>query len=181
MADTARTDQGDEVSIRLLQGEREEMAALQRVFEGSPSYFGRVTGAPAVRADAQSTYSALPEGKGYEDKFVFGIFSGQTMVGCIDLLRGFPEERTAHIGLLLIDEEHQRQGIGEDALRQLESFVRAWGSCSLLRAGVVGTNSDVLPFWIGQGFRRTGESKPYSYNHVESSVEILVKDLGDPA
>jgi GNAT superfamily N-acetyltransferase len=178
MADIARTDQGDGVLIRLLEEEREEMTALQRVFECSPTYFERVTGAPA---DAQSTYSALPEGKRYEDKFVFGIFSGQTMIGCIDLLRGFPDQHTAHIGLLLIAEGHQRHGIGKEALRQLESFVRAWGSCSSLRAGVVGTNSDVLPFWTGQGFRRTGESKPYSYNHVESSVEILVKNISNAA
>jgi hypothetical protein len=65
-------------------------------------------------------------------------------------------------------------------LLQLESFVRAWGSCALLRAGVVGTNGGVVPFWLRQGFRRTGEIKPYSYNHVESSVEIFVKDLIRP-
>jgi len=168
---------GEDVSIRLLEGEREEMSALQRVFEGTPTYFERVTGAPAAPADAQSTYTALPEGKDYKDKFVFGIFIGETMVGCIDLIRAFPDDQTAHIGLLLIDEAHQRRGVGAAALRQLESFVRAWGTCSSLRAGVVGTNGEVLPFWLSEGFRRTGEIKQYRYNHVESCLEILVKDL----
>lgn len=64
------------VTLRLLRGGREEMSTLQRVLEAAPIYAERVTGVPPGQADAQSMYSALPPGKGYEDKFVLGIYAG---------------------------------------------------------------------------------------------------------
>jgi hypothetical protein len=66
------------------------MAALQRVIEDAPTYAELVTGAPPGLADAQSTFTALPPGKTYADKHVFGIYQGSRMVGCIDLIHGHP-------------------------------------------------------------------------------------------
>ena len=63
-----------DLTLRALAGETEEMRELQRVLGEAPTYAQRITGLPPGKADAQSTYSALPEGKSYDDKFVFGIF-----------------------------------------------------------------------------------------------------------
>src|SRR3954468_18143320 len=84
------------IGLRLLTGERAEMAALQRVLEDAPRYAERITGAPPGPADAQSTYTVLPEGKGHEDKFVYGIDAGGEMIGCADVIRGWPRPDTAH-------------------------------------------------------------------------------------
>jgi hypothetical protein len=51
-----------EVTIRPLSADPSEIAALQQVLESAPSYAERVTGAPPGRADALSTFTALPEG-----------------------------------------------------------------------------------------------------------------------
>jgi diamine N-acetyltransferase len=117
------------VAIRTLTGELAEMRELQRVLDDAPGYFERVTGVPPGSAEAQSTYSVLPEGKDYEDKFVFGVYLGDTMVGCADLIRGYPGPATAMLGLLLISEPHQGKGIGRQALQLLERFVQDWGTC----------------------------------------------------
>lgn len=153
------------------------MAELQQVLEAAPTYAQAVTGSSAGHADAQSIYTMLPEGKSYKDKFVFGVYQGESMVGCIDLIRGFPEPRTAHVGLLLIAEPYQAQGIGKAAYRLVESEVRAWSTCHTVRLGVVRTNIAVLPFWEGQGFVQTGEVKPYRYRTVASEVLVLAKAL----
>ncbi len=71
------------VSIGQLKGDSSEMAELQRVLEEAPKFANRVTGCPPHPADAQSTYSALPDGKTYNDKWVYGIFCDDKMVGCI--------------------------------------------------------------------------------------------------
>jgi RimJ/RimL family protein N-acetyltransferase len=134
----------------------------------------RVTARPA---DAQSTYSILPEGKAYDDKFVFGIFVDARMVGCADLIRGYPDPGAAHLGLLLIAEEFQRQGIGAEACRQIEREIRGWGTCSRIRLGIVGTNYHVLPFWRRLGFVKTGETKPYRYANVLSETIVLEKRI----
>jgi RimJ/RimL family protein N-acetyltransferase len=165
------------VTLRALLGERAEMAALQQVFESSAAYLNRVTGLPPGPADAQSTYSILPEGKDYDDKFVFGVFVGARMVGCVDLIRAYPDRGTAHIGLLLIAEEFQRQGVGAEAYRQIEREIRGWRTCLRIRVGVVGTNHDVLPFWRRLGFVETGERKPYRYANVLSETIVLEKQI----
>jgi len=165
------------VAVRALTGAREEMAELQRVLEQAPQYAERITGAPPGHADAQSTYSALPEGKDYDDKFVLGIYAGSTMVGCADLIRGYPDAATAMLGLLVIAEPWQRRGLGSAAYREIEGFIRAWGSCSRVRLGVVGTNRQVLPFWRRQGFAETGETRPYRYGPIVSEILLMDKRL----
>jgi hypothetical protein len=96
-----------EITLRLLEGTPAEMTELQRVLEEAPSYSHRVTGLPPGPSDAQSTYSILPPGKTYEDKFVFGIWRAAAMIGVIDVVRGYPTENVAYLGLLLLSEKYQ--------------------------------------------------------------------------
>jgi GNAT superfamily N-acetyltransferase len=152
------------------------MADLQRVLEGAPQYAELVTGAPPGPADAQSTYSGLPEGKSYEDKFVFGICCGADMVGCADLIRGYPDRHTAWLGLLLVAKAFERRGFGSAAYRELEAVVRSWG-CKRIRLSVVRANAQALPFWRKLGFAPTGETKPYRYGAVVSEHILLEKRL----
>ena len=89
---TTRTDSSTQplLSLRLLTGEPDEMAALQRVFEAAPRYFDVVTGLPPGSAEAQSTFTALPPGSDYEHKRVWGLYAGEEMIGCADVVRGYP-------------------------------------------------------------------------------------------
>ena len=167
-----------DVTLRLVQGEPDEMAKLQRVLESAPAYTHRVTGLPPVATEAQSTYSILPPGKSYDDKFVFGVERGGRMVGCVDVVRGYPDAQTAYVGLLLVAEPFQRQGIGRAAYRALESVIRSWRTCVRVRLAVVATNEAVIPFWSKLGFVPTGEVKPYRYAGVVSESIILEKVLG---
>jgi RimJ/RimL family protein N-acetyltransferase len=168
---------GVTVKLRLLKGEPEEMAELQRVLEGAPTYAERVTGYPPGAADAQSAFTILPEGVDHADKFVWGLITDEGMVGCIDVIRGWPSADTAHVGLFLIDEAHTRQGLGQAAFEALEAEVREWPGITSLRAAVVATNAEVLPFWQRMGFAETGEVKPYRHDQLVSESIILAKKL----
>jgi hypothetical protein len=75
----------DSLSIRLIDGSLGQFSDLQNVLEAAPRYAHRVTRLPPGNADAQSICSALPEGKAGEDKFVFGIYLQEQMVGCAEL------------------------------------------------------------------------------------------------
>lgn len=167
------------VAIRLFEGKLGEMRELQRVLEEAPIYAHRITGVPPGRADAQSTYTVLPEGKSYNDKFVFGIYRSGDVVGCADLIRGYPDPATALLGLLLLSEKHQRQGIGRRAYALIEEFIRNWRTCDRVRIGVVRTNEAAIPFWTRLGFEPTGEVKPYRYGAVVSETIVLERRLTD--
>ena len=89
-------------------GEPDEMLALQRVIGAAPGFALAVTGLPPGPADAQNTFTALPEGKSEDDKFVYGVYLDGQMIGCADVVRGYPDPSAAFIGLLLISEDSQR-------------------------------------------------------------------------
>jgi RimJ/RimL family protein N-acetyltransferase len=165
------------VKLSLLSGESDELAELQRVLEGAPAYAERITGHPPGAADAQSLFMGLPEGIDYSDKFVWGVLADGVMVGCIDVIRGWPNSHTALIGLFLIDEAHARQGLGRAAYAALEVAICQWPSIRVVRAAVVATNAAVLPFWRQMGLAETGEVKPYQYDKVRSQCIILSKTL----
>jgi RimJ/RimL family protein N-acetyltransferase len=155
------------------------MADLQRVIEAAPGYAALVTGVPLGRADAQSTYTVLPEGKTHDDKFVYGIYVDGVMVGCVDLIRGYPDRSTAFLGLLLIGEPFQRRGVGSAAFREIERVVSNWGSCHRIRLSVLRANDRVIPFWTSLGFEATGETKPYTCGAVVSEHVLYEKRLNE--
>ncbi len=174
---SSREPPSERVSLRPLEGETDDMLALQRVLDDAPRHAHLVTGLPPGPADAQSVYTILPEGRSYDDKFVFGIFEGATMVGCIDCIRGYPETGTAHIGLLLVAESFEGRGIGRAAYAELEGLIAGWG-CSRVRLGVVRTDDRVFAFWKRLGFVPTGEIKPHRYAAVVSELVVFHKRLG---
>ena len=154
------TDPGsDALTLRPLTGRAAEMAALQSVLEAAPAYFRIVGGAPPGPAEAQSLFTALPPGKGYDDKFVWGLYSGPAMIGCADVIRGYPTPDKVVIGLLLLAEPWQRHGLGRallaEGLRRLEALGAtlaqvASGSppAHALYAAAGFTDYDLLEQWV---------------------------------
>jgi GNAT superfamily N-acetyltransferase len=136
------------------------MAALQCVLEAAPGYFQIVAGAPAGSAEAQSLFTALPVGKDYGDKFVWGLYSGSAMIGCADVIRGYPAPDTAVIGLLLLAEPWQKRGLGRAFAALVEQAITGWGTIMRLRIGVAAANPGALKFWRRLGYVETGEVKP---------------------
>ncbi len=166
------TDPG--LALRLLQATAEDMAALQAVLERAPRYFELVQGAPPGPAEAQSTYTALPAGKGYEDKYVWGLDAGGAMIGCADVIRGWNVPDKAMIGLLLLAEPWQGRGIGRTFVGLVEEAVAQWPEITTLRIGVVVANGRARRFWEGLGYRPTGEIRPPRAS-LHHPVEVLEK------
>jgi ribosomal protein S18 acetylase RimI-like enzyme len=165
------------LELRRLSGEDRTMEQLQELLEAAPNYFQRVTGQPPGPSEVISTYTILPPGKTDADKFVFGIFLNETMLGCMDIVRGYPDSQTAYIGLLLSREDHVRRGIGSAAFRIAESEVQAWTEIQKIRLAVIATNREVLPFWERQGFRCTGEIKPWRQEKIASEAILMEKQV----
>lgn len=168
------------IDLRLLTGQPCEMAALQKVLEGAPTYAERVTGHPPGAAEAQRLFSALLPEMTHDNKYVYGVMADELdMVGCADVIRGWPTPSTALIGLLLLDEAHQGHGLGRSTYHLVEAKVRRWPEIDMLRTSVVRSNATVLPFWQRMGFAETGEVQPYVCDEIVSESVILTKPLHD--
>lgn len=166
-----------EIDFKLLKGEPQELIDLQTILESAPEFAHRTTGALPGASDAQSTFTMLPPNKTYADKFVFNLYRKESPVGCIDLIRGYPESSTAWIGLLLIDERLHGQGLGRLGYRKIERQIRSWPEVKSIGISVVATNDMAIPFWQKMGFSLTGERKPYKHGTVESEIILLRKVL----
>lgn len=136
------------------------MRALQSVLEAAPSYYLAVTGLPPGPAAAQSTYTALPPGTAYDSKFVWGLYAGEVMIGCADVIRGYPSRNKAVIGLLLLAQSWQRRGLGRAFAALIEQAAGGWPEIEHLRIGVSTSNTGESAFWHQLGYRDTGEVKP---------------------
>src|SRR5436309_10828183 len=168
------------LTLRQLTGQRAEMAALQRVLEAAPAYFLTVTGLPPGKAEAQSTFTALPPDKTYDDKFVWGLYAGDAMIGCADVIRGYPTRTKAVIGLLLLAEPWQGRGLGRALTALVEQAIAAWANIATVRVGVATSNAGALAFWRKLGYVETGEVKRAG-SELISDVIVLEKPSGsDP-
>jgi ribosomal protein S18 acetylase RimI-like enzyme len=156
-----------------------EVDALQELIESDSGYTERITGYPPGPADAQSLLMMRPEGLPEESKKVFGFWDDERLVAVVDLLRGYPNEHTAFIGLLQVHGQHQGRGAGAAAYREMERYVeREWPEVRTLRLAVVETNAQQAQgFWVRQGFEATGEVKPYKYDKLESVARLYEKRL----
>ena len=163
--------------MKLLTNSNTSIAQLQKVFEESPEYALCVTGLPPHHNEARDMFYLLPQGKTYEKKYVFGLFMGEKIIGCIDIVRGYPDAGTAFLGLLLISEKHQRKGFGREAYHQLEAFTSQWKECFKVRLAVVACNPSAIDFWTSLGFIPTGERTEYNNKRIQTDAILFEKQL----
>ena len=167
------------VSLKLIRLDHtaDNESLIQGLLENAPSYCLTVSGEIAGLKAGTEVFDALPPSFSIEDKHVIGIFSENILIGIIDCLIGFPTKDIAHIGLLLLDENYQSQGLGRQAYVNLEGYLRKFPSISKIRLAVVTTNNKVLKYWEKMGFYITGEVKPYSNKLINSEAFIMEKEL----
>lgn len=129
----------------------DDIDRLQAVLEAAPGYSLAVEGKLPTPDAAIELLDALPPGKGHSDKSVYEIALEAELVGCLEMVRGYPEADIAFIGLLLFQERSQRRGYGPQVLRLAEAIGISW-QCRALRIAVIDTNPRALAFWEREGF-----------------------------
>lgn len=166
------------LDLRLLTGQPCELGGLQKVLEGTPGYAEQVTGHPPETEAAQNLLRAVPPGVIKDSKYVYGfVIDGPEMIGCADIIRGWPESSTAVISLLLLGEAYQGYGLGRSSYDLVEAKVRRWPEIDMIRISVPRAAAAVLPFWHRMGFSETGELQPYVHGDIVSESVILTKPL----
>jgi GNAT superfamily N-acetyltransferase len=153
----------------------QQMAAIHRVFVAAPDYCSRVIG--EVPALSEMTNPPLPPGKSAADHYFFGIYLDDEMIGCADVLRGYPDQKTAYLGLVLLAESHQHRGLGAQAFAEVEKIVSSWREISAIRGAIVASNPIVIPFWEKMGFVDTGIRSPWRTDKVGSESLLFEKRL----
>jgi len=135
----------------LTSGSHSDSANVLRVFLEAPSYTELVEGRPPSEEDVDDFFNGKPAGKDAADKSVLGVYVGLDMVGCADVIRSYPTDDCAWIGLLLFSEAHQSRGYGKTALALINEMAKDW-DCRRLQLAAISTNPRALAFWQREGF-----------------------------
>ncbi len=139
-------------------------AALQSVYAATPGYWAlyNLPGCPPDQA-AQDLRAAA----GTEGRYLLGIVqrvdpddpaAGAELIGLLDFRLRWPGEQMAYIGMLMVAEPYQRQGVGTQAWALLKPWLAESAQIQKVRLGVEQFNVNALKFWQSVGFALTGES-----------------------
>ena len=159
---------------------REDVAQLQAVMEATPSYFLIVQGSEPAPDEAERELVGRPDGVPLDRKHLFLVQLKNTPVGCLELLEGYPDPSVAFLGLLLIVETHQHQGLGREVLRFAKETGKAW-HCTSIRLAVADANSSALRFWKHMGFTEIERRKSTSYAGMVTVLERSLAPHSSPA
>lgn len=149
---------------------------VDAILDQLQTYSMNVDGVPKMADGARHLLTATPRGFEADAKHVFAVDSGADTVGVVDIIRDFPSEATAFIGLLAIVEPRQGNGCGRAALEAIEAFAKSDLGARKLRLAVVATNP-VMGFWNRMGFQETGEVQQYTGEALTSTAHLMEKVL----
>jgi len=154
--------------LMVTEATRFTLGALQACLDGCPDYFARTDGAAADRNAAAQLLDET-EADPLRRLYLFSLRRGGAPAALLDLWLDQPEPGTAHLGLLLVREALQGQGLGREAVASLELALAAAGSTTL-RLSVTDENREVEGFWARLGFAPVGR--------LDGGVTVYEKPLG---
>ncbi len=138
--------------------------ALQEVYRATPHYWQMYHLASSPTGQAERDLEAATETPG---RTMMGIVRridaddpalGFEMVGVVDFRTHWPDPDVVYVGMIMVAEPYQRQGLGSAAWRLLAPWLAQSAKMNSARAGIEQFNPSGLQFLQQLGFRLTGDS-----------------------
>lgn len=104
-----------------------------------------------TRESVLEDMTALPEGTAPEQKYYVGYFQADRLLAVLDLIAGYPAERTAFIGLFMTAAGARGRGLGTELMTGLFGHLRDSGFEAVRLAWAKG-NPQAEHFWRKNGF-----------------------------
>lgn len=143
---------------------------LQQLYEKCADYNYLMEGQPPSPTAALDEFSAIPEGKSLQDKYMLGIFDSQDrLIGLIEGIQNYPENRIWWVGLIMLAPANRCRGLLRPLAKEFEQWIAMQKiDYDYVMGSVVETNNKVLRLWQQMGFevvRRTERehSEPKSH------------------
>lgn len=144
-------------SLTVRRLEETDLPQILALCGGNPQYYRYhppLPSADGIREDMR----ALPPGKAPEDKFYVGYFAGGALAAVMDLILGYPQDRTALIGFLMVDAGRQGTGLGSRLVGEAMECLRAQGFTRLRLGGGQGKSPKLCI--LDKERLRAGEREP---------------------
>ncbi len=155
-----------EISIDLKNGykiktmnEKDNIDQVYDLCKRCSDYFLLHDGTYPDYEDAVGIFTSLPPNNTYDDKFVAGIFSLENKLsGLIEVVRNYPAPDSCIIGLMFIDPEERKKGLGRMSHDAVKNLAISSGA-KMLMLGAVEENTNGVMFWSSLGYKKIREAK----------------------
>lgn len=152
---------------------QQDIVAIQSLLERAQDYTLLLTGGPPAPSAAEELLLDRPEMTLLQDKFLFGVVDeAGTLVGVLDVVRGYPRADTWFIGLLLLDPDHRGQGLGQHVYQDFADWAAAAGA-ACFKLGVLEENERALRFWQSLGFEEVERRPPRCFGQKSHTVILM--------
>jgi GNAT superfamily N-acetyltransferase len=154
-----------------------DIEAIQGLLDQCLDYMLLVDGHAANLASTKEDFQFVPPSASPADKYVYGILDKKkALVGLLDTLRGYPQEGTWWIRLLLLEPQVRSQGLGEKVVQALAQYAQASGAHDLM-LGVVEDNGRAYKFWSKVGFALIRQTEPRQFGEKMQRVNVMSRKL----
>lgn len=158
---------------------REDIPKIQEVFEKCNDYLLLVEGKTVEPKTGEEEFLSVPKGKSVDDKLILGICNqNKEIVGYLDALCGYPEEKSWWIGLLLFIPEVRSKSLGKKVMNGFIEYM-LHKSVREIKLGVIEENHKAKRFWNNLGFEVILTTEPRQFGNKTHKVSIMHRILID--
>ncbi|BEO97584.1 GNAT family N-acetyltransferase [Fusobacterium polymorphum] len=138
-------------------------------------YFSKISDNPLSISNVEEDIEVIPNGVQKNQKNYRLISFNDEILGVVDFLSDYPEKDTILIGLFIIKNDKQKQGLGTKIFRYLEKSFKNKKFLKI-RIGVLVDNEIGLSFWKKQNFKEI-ERKFLKFEKSEKEVIVMEKEI----
>ena len=138
-------------------------------------YFSKISDNPPSISNVEEDIEAIPNGVQKNQKNYSLISFNDEILGVVDFLSDYPEKDTILIGLFIIKNDKQKQGLGTKIFRYLEKSFKNKKFLKI-RIGVLANNEIGLSFWKKQNFKEI-ERKFLKFEKSKKEVIVMEKEI----
>jgi len=162
--------------------------ALQQLYRATPDYWAMYNFPAAPTGQAEHDLRTAAETPG---RTLLGIVRrvdvtaeevesttapAPELVGLVDFRLHWPNAQIVYLGMVMVAEPYQRQGIGTQAWRLLQPWLVQQAQMHKVRVAVEQFNPNALKFFESLGFALTGESHRIKVG--DKFVRLLYMEMG---
>ncbi len=149
----------------------EDISDIYALCMGNPTYYQYMKMEPTPE-NLKEELTSLPPGMTMEDKIFAGFYKEKKLIAILDLISGYPNQKTAYIGWFMVDNEFQGTGIGTEIIEELLYFLKTQ-HFSYAELGYIQGNKQSEGFWAKNKFKPSGAvSKTDDYTVIVAKKEL---------
>ena len=138
-------------------------------------YFSKISDNPPSISNVEEDIEVISNGVQKNQKNYRLISFNDEILGVVDFLSDYPEKDTILIGLFIIKNDKQKQGLGTKIFRYLEKSFKNKKFLKI-RIGVLVDNEIGLSFWKKQNFKEI-KRKFLKFEKSEKEVIVMEKEI----